>query len=56
MFTVHCPGHGGTVLLSERSITRLVNTAHGIEVHWRCHCGAEGVEVTGALAADPIPA
>lgn len=60
MFTVHCPVHGGAVLLSERSITRLVNTPHGIELHWRCFCGSEGVELTGLLAeadADvPAPA
>ena len=54
MFTVHCSGHGGPVLLSERAITRLVNTPHGIEMHWRCFCGTEGVEVTGLLADHPI--
>jgi hypothetical protein len=56
MFTAHCSGHGGPVLLSERAITRLVNTSHGIEVHWRCHCGTEGVELTGVLAREAIPA
>jgi len=57
MFTVHCPTHGGAVLLSERAITRLVNTPHGIEMHWRCFCGTEGIELTGLLAdADADPA
>jgi hypothetical protein len=50
MFSVHCKGHGGRVLLDEWAITRLANTAHGIEVHWRCSCGTDGVELLGALA------
>jgi hypothetical protein len=55
MFTVTCETHGGVVLLPESHITRLVNTPHGIELHWRCFCGTEGVELTGLLA-EPIPA
>ena len=50
MFSVHCTGHGGQVLLTNRSITDLVNTDHGIELHWRCSCGTEGVDVLGVLA------
>lgn len=50
MFSVHCTGHGSRVILSNRAITSLVNTEHGIELHWRCHCGTTGVEVLGALA------
>ena len=50
MFSVHCKGHGGLVLLDELAITRLENTAHGIELHWRCTCGTEGVELQGSLA------
>jgi hypothetical protein len=50
MFAVDCSGHGRRVLLSNRSITRLENTLHGIELHWRCRCGTEGVEVLGRLA------
>ena len=53
MFTVECKGHGSRVPLSERSITRLVNTDHGIEMHWRCPCGTEGVDVLGVLAEQP---
>lgn len=53
MFTVACQGHRSRVLLSERSITRLLNTDDGIELHWRCPCGTEGVEVLGLLAAQP---
>jgi len=50
MFTVHCSGHGGQVLLDELSIVRLANTSNGIEVHWRCTCGTSGVEILGAAA------
>jgi hypothetical protein len=50
MFSVHCAGHGTRVLLSERAITSLTNTDHGIELHWRCLCGTEGVELLGRLA------
>jgi hypothetical protein len=50
MFTVYCSGHGAHVLLDELAITRLVNTDHGIELHWRCSCGTEGVERSGATA------
>lgn len=53
MFTVHCEGHGSRVILGNRSITRIHNTEHGIELHWRCPCGTEGVEVLGLLAGQP---
>jgi hypothetical protein len=50
MFTVNCAGHGGRVLLDESAITALVNTKDTIELHWRCSCGTEGVDVVGAPA------
>jgi hypothetical protein len=50
MFPVHCAAHGRTVLLPYGRI-RLENTAAGIVVHYRCTCGHEGRERTGALAA-----
>ena len=50
MFTVHCTGHGGRVLLDESSITSLVNAGGTIEMHWRCSCGTEGVDLLGSLA------
>ncbi|MEN3273325.1 MAG: hypothetical protein V7636_2086 [Actinomycetota bacterium] len=50
MFTVHCSGHGGRVLLDESAITSLVNKKDTIDMHWRCTCGTEGVEVLGPLA------
>ncbi len=43
MFTVHCPRHGARVLLGPRSIEALVNRPDGLELSWRCHCGARGV-------------
>jgi hypothetical protein len=50
MFSVYCEGHASRVILSNRQITQLVNTDHGIELHWRCSCGTEGSELTGLLA------
>ena len=55
MFSVNCSGHGGPVLLDELSIVRLANTPRGIEVHWHCPCGTDGVELLGASAA-PVAA
>src|SRR5687768_16644675 len=52
MFTVHCDRHGARVILTNRSITGLVNTAAGIELHWRCPCGGEGIELLGQ---DAVP-
>ena len=50
MFSVHCAGHGSRVILGTRAITKLENTDHGIELHWRCHCGTVGVDLVGRLA------
>jgi hypothetical protein len=38
------------VLLDESAITSLVNKKDTIDMHWRCTCGTEGVEVLGPLA------
>jgi hypothetical protein len=54
MFSVHCAGHGSRVILSNRQITNLVNTTEGIQLHWRCSCGTEGVELLGQLAAPRV--
>ena len=43
MFDVLCPGHRARVLLGPRSITALVDTADGVELHWTCRCGSHGV-------------
>jgi hypothetical protein len=42
MFDVYCPRHQQRVLLGARSIEHLGQTEAGIELHWRCHCGASG--------------
>jgi hypothetical protein len=47
MFSVQCPQHGSEVLLSERLIESVRNTAAGIEVRWVCYCGHWGAFTTG---------
>lgn len=48
MFTVHCETIGRTRLLGPRSITSLENTADGVVLYYRCHCGASGFVAGGA--------
>jgi len=50
MLSVQCPQHDRAVLLDLRQIRGVVNTDRGIEVHYRCTCGHEGVWLTGARA------
>ncbi len=50
MLSVQCPRHGRRVLLGLRQICGIVNTDHGIEVHYTCTCGHEGLWLTGAKA------
>jgi len=52
MFSIHCPSHQTRILLGPRAIEALVDTADGIELHWRCHCGARGTLLTGRRAAE----
>jgi hypothetical protein len=47
MFAVYCPRHRRAVLLSASDITAVHNREEGIEVHWRCSCGEEGMLWTG---------
>ena len=47
MFSVHCPRHGGEVLLPESHISSLRNSVAGIEVRWVCYCGHRGAFTTG---------
>ncbi len=51
MFDVYCPQHGTRVLLDLTSIESIVSTNRGLNVHYRCHCGYEGVWTTGHKAA-----
>jgi hypothetical protein len=48
MFSVHCPRHGGEVLLSERHIVGLGPSTDGrMTVRWVCWCGYRGSHRTG---------
>lgn len=47
MLTVFCPRHNARVLLSERRIRAVHNTADGIVVEVECHDGARVLTVTG---------
>lgn len=51
MFAVHCPQHGTRVLLDLTSIESIVSRSRGLDVHYRCYCGYEGVWTTGHKAA-----
>jgi hypothetical protein len=47
MFTVHCPTHGGDVLLTERRIDALESSPAGHRLRWRCWCGTAGTTFVG---------
>jgi hypothetical protein len=51
MFDDWCDHEGRRVLLFASNITGLRNTADGIEVAYRCHCGRPGTVLTGRRAA-----
>ena len=51
MFDVYCPCHQARILLGPRSIQALRNTPDGAVLHWRCRCGATGVEPFSAAQA-----
>jgi hypothetical protein len=56
VFSVHCPTHRATVLLGARSIEELRSGDHGIELHYRCHCGTRGVLRFGVAEESAIAA
>lgn len=47
MFAVHCPAHGGRVLIWTSLVEAVRNVAGGIEVDYRCTCGHRGTWRTG---------
>lgn len=47
MFTIECPTHRSTVLLSERRIRAIRPSAEGLEVAYECWCGHRGRFATG---------
>ena len=53
MFEVHCPGHGGRVLLTSSRVRRVANTGGGIVISWRCWCGQDGTTTTGRRRSRP---
>jgi hypothetical protein len=44
MFLVYCPRHQAQVLLFVDNIVEVINHVDGIDLHWRCSCGEEGVQ------------
>lgn len=56
MFAVHCPRHGGTVLLGPRQVTAIRNLDDGvIAVELRCHDGEPLLLLTGARVSGRRP-
>ena len=51
MMAVHCPVHEGTVLIWPSQLLGIHNSEHGIELTYRCHCGAQAIWHTGRGAA-----
>ena len=43
VFTAYCENHGGPVLLFTHNITAMFNESDGIDVHFQCPCGYQGV-------------
>jgi hypothetical protein len=42
MFSIDCPTHRSTVLLSERRIRGIRRSATGMDVEYECWCGHRG--------------
>lgn len=55
MFAVFCPFHRTRVLLSERRIRAVHNTADGIVIEVECHDGARIRLVTGRPVDPDVP-
>jgi hypothetical protein len=52
-FAVDCPRHRTKVLLFTHDVTAVRTTPRGIEVHYRCFCGHEGVWLSGSAGTQP---
>jgi hypothetical protein len=52
MLTAYCPRHGARVILSERHIHSVHNTADGIVLEVECHDGERIMLVTGRAASE----
>lgn len=47
MFDIFCPVEKLRVLLAASAILKVVRSDKGIEIHYRCPCGHEGIVQTG---------
>ncbi len=57
MFTVHCPLHEATVLLTRRNVVGMFDGPLGPVLRWRCNCGAEGfLDRRGSVADQDVAA
>jgi hypothetical protein len=56
MFAVQCPVHNSRVLLFPEHIEQLVNRGDGVELHWRCTCGATGTHHIGRRRPELVEA
>ena len=55
MFAIYCTRHRRRVLLFSDDIVAVVNQEAGIDLHWRCPCGEEGVSHVGAPSLAVAP-
>lgn len=55
MFAHDCSSCGKRQLVFVSQVTSLVNTDHGIELRFRCWCGAEQLVVTGKAVTEAAP-
>ena len=53
-FSVHCPVHESTVLLTRRNAISFWNGPSGPVLRWRCRCGHEGFLDRHGSHADPV--
>ena len=50
MMAVHCPVSDSTVLIWPSQLIGAANSSAGVDVAYRCHCGARAVVRTGKRA------
>ncbi len=53
MMSIHCPRHGGDVLVSPRQIVAIDGRGADMTVRWVCACGHHG---THRPQRTPVPA
>ncbi len=56
MFSVFCPTHDATVLMTRRNAISFWNGDNGAVIRWRCNCGHEGTLDHDGSHADAAPA